>query len=76
MLLLNFARFVEYYKPGYVLVENVPGIVTNKESVLPQFLKKLSKLGYIGMAKGIVDMSHYGIPQSRRRFSLIATRLR
>jgi site-specific DNA-cytosine methylase len=23
----------------------------------------------------IIDMSHYGVPQSRRRFSLIATRL-
>ena len=55
-LLLNFARFVEYYKPGYVLVENVPGIVTNKESVLPQFLKKLAKLDY-KVTKGIVDMS-------------------
>lgn len=73
-LLLNFARFVEYYKPGYVLVENVPGIVTNKESVLPQFLKKLDKLGY-KVTKDIVDMSHYGVPQSRHRFSLIATRL-
>lgn len=73
-LLLNFARFVEYYKPGYVLVENVPGIVTNKESVLPQFLKKLNKLDY-KVTQGIVDMSHYGVPQSRRRFSLIATRL-
>ena len=74
MLLMNFARFVEHYKPGYVLVENVPGIVTNKESVLPQFLKKLDKLGY-KVTKDIVDMSHYGVPQSRRRFSLIATRL-
>lgn len=74
MLLLNFARFVEYYKPGYVLVENVPGIVTNKESVLPQFLKKLAKMDY-KVATDIVDMSHYGVPQSRRRFSLIATRL-
>ena len=73
-LLLNFARFVEYYKPGYVLVENVPGIVTNKESVLPQFLKKLAKMDY-KVATDIVDMSHYGVPQSRRRFSLIATRL-
>ena len=26
-LLINFARFIEYYRPGYVLVENVPGIV-------------------------------------------------
>lgn len=74
MLLLNFARFIEYYRPGYVLVENVPGIVTNKESVLPQFLKKLAKLNY-KIKWDIVDMSHYGVPQSRRRFSLIATRL-
>ena len=73
-LLLNFARFIEYYRPGYVLVENVPGIVTNKETVLPKFLKKLEKLGYTHKEE-IVDMSQYGIPQSRRRFSLIATRL-
>jgi len=73
-LLMNFARFIEYYKPGYVLVENVPGIVTNKETVLPKFLKKLEKLGYIHKEE-IVDMSKYGVPQSRRRFSLIATRV-
>lgn len=73
-LLMNFARFIEYYKPGYVLVENVPGIVTNKETVLPKFLKKLEKLGYTHKEE-IIDMSQYGVPQSRRRFSLIATRL-
>lgn len=74
-LLISFARFIEYYRPGYVLVENVPGIVTNKDSVLPRFLKKLQKWGYMHIAKDIVDMKNYGIPQSRRRFSLIATRL-
>lgn len=74
-LLMNFARFIEYYKPGYVLVENVPGIVSNKASVLPRFLNKLEQLGYHEPAKDIVDMSQYGVPQSRRRFSLIATRL-
>lgn len=45
-LLMNFARFIDYYKPGYVLVENVPGIVTNKETILPKFLRKIEKLGY------------------------------
>ncbi|MBO6306884.1 MAG: DNA cytosine methyltransferase [Paludibacteraceae bacterium] len=74
-LLIHFAKFIEYYRPGYVLVENVPGIVTNKESILPRFLEQLQKLGYAHIAKGVVDMSNYGIPQSRRRFSLIATRL-
>ena len=74
-LLRNFARFVEYYKPGYVLVENVPGILTNKQSIWPYFKAKLEKLGYKKMLYKIVDMSYYGVPQSRRRFSLIATRL-
>lgn len=74
-LLRNFARFIEYYKPGYVLVENVPGILTNKQSIWPLFYKKLKDLGYNKIVYDIIDMSHYGVPQSRRRFSLIATRL-
>lgn len=74
-LLIYFARFIDFYRPGYVLVENVPGIVTNKDSVLPQFLEQLHEWGYLRIAKEVVDMKHYGIPQSRRRFSLIATRL-
>ena len=43
-LLKNFARFIEYYRPGYVLVENVPGIITNKDSILPYFLRKLEDI--------------------------------
>lgn len=74
-LLRNFARFIEYYKPGYVLVENVPGILTNKQSIWPLFYKKLKDLGYNKIVYDIIDMSYYGVPQSRRRFSLIATRL-
>lgn len=73
-LLMNFFRFVEYYRPGYVLVENVPGILTNKDSILPEFLLKLKSIGYNEKNK-VVDMSYYGVPQTRKRFSLIATRL-
>ena len=79
-LLLRFQRFIEYYNPGYVLVENVPGILTNKETVLYDFLDFLKEHNY-GTANSrtckydIVNMKDYGIPQSRRRFSLIATRL-
>ena len=74
-LLRNFARFIEYYRPGYVLVENVPGILTNKQSIWPLFKKKLEELSYGKMLYKVIDMSYYSIPQSRRRFSLIATRL-
>lgn len=74
-LLKNFARFIEYYRPGFVLVENVPGILTNKNSILPFFLSKLEDLGYNNIVKEVVDLSYYGVPQTRRRFSLIATRI-
>lgn len=74
-LLRNFARFIDYYRPGYVLVENVPGILTNKQSIWPTFKKKLEALGYGKMLYKVIDMSYYGVPQSRKRFSLIATRL-
>ena len=74
-LLKNFARFVEYYRPGFILVENVPGIMTNKNSILPYFLNKLKSLGYENIIYKVVDMSKYGVPQSRKRFSLIATRI-
>lgn len=74
-LLKNFARFIDYYRPGFVLVENVPGILTNKNSILPYFLKKLEDLGYNNIVKEVVDLSYYGVPQTRRRFSLIATRI-
>lgn len=79
-LLLYFEKFIEYYRPGYVLVENVPGIMSNKESILNDFLQKLDQLGYGNKENGkcvydVVNMKNYGIPQNRRRFSLIATRL-
>lgn len=75
-LLLEFKRFVDYYHPGFVLVENVPGIITNRQTVLPEFLSFLEKKGYSSIDWDVVDMSYYGVPQSRRRFSLIASRVK
>ena len=46
-LLTEFTRFVKFFRPGYVVVENVPGISRNKsESGLGFLLKVLEKLGY------------------------------
>lgn len=73
-LLRNFARFIEYYNPGYVVVENVPGLKTNKKSILPEFLSFLKKKEYT-ISEKVVDLSYYGVPQSRKRFSLIASRV-
>jgi len=74
-LLMEFKRFVDYLQPGYVLVENVPGILGKKDkSGLDTFVADLEKKGY-KVHYEIVNMSDYGVPQSRRRFSLLATRL-
>lgn len=75
-LLLDFSRFIDYYNPGYVLVENVPGLMTRKDSVLPEFLEFLQNKGYTYIEQKIIDMSYYGVPQSRKRFSLIASRVK
>lgn len=74
-LLIEFKRFVDYFNPGYVLVENVPGILAKKDSSgLGSFVGSLEKKGY-KVHFDIVNMSEYGVPQSRRRFSLLATRV-
>jgi len=74
-LLKEFQRFVEFYRPGFVVVENVPGLEKKaKESGLKDFLDLLHALGYT-VEYGIYNLNEYGVPQTRRRFSLIATRV-
>ena len=74
-LLSHFARFVRYYKPDFVLVENVPGIQTvkGKFSPLADFVRLLDKLKYKHTLK-IVDCRDYGVPQTRKRLVLLASR--
>lgn len=73
-LLLEFGKFISASLPGWVIVENVPGILNKKGSALPDFLSLLAKLNY-RFIHDLVDLSKFGVPQSRHRFVLIATRL-
>jgi len=73
-LILDFQRFVEYFRPGFVIVENVPGISSKKESPMGCFIATLEVLGY-NVAQDVTDMSLFGIPQKRRRFTLLASRV-
>lgn len=75
-LLLEFARFVEYFRPGYVVVENVPGVLRRKEeSGLNQFIDWLKNNGYKNPHFEVHNVHNYGVPQNRKRFTLIASRL-
>ena len=74
-LLEDFWRFVCYYNPGYVVIENVPGMERRKsESRLDKFYEDLEQKGYEIYA-GIINAKYYGVPQSRKRFILIASRV-
>lgn len=73
-LLTSFAKFVKYYRPGYILLENVPGLATKKDSPLQSFLDLLSEMHY-DYDYRIVNAADYGVPQMRKRFILIASRL-
>ena len=74
-LLKEFHRFVKYYNPGFVVVENVPGLERKAvESGLKDFVTDLENRGY-KVHYDIFNLNEYGIPQTRRRFSLIASRV-
>lgn len=74
-LLEEFSRFVDWFRPGFVLIENVPGLESKKRPrILPPFKEFLRLRGY-GIAHGVINSNHYGVPQNRKRYLLIATRL-
>ncbi|MDY0090950.1 MAG: DNA cytosine methyltransferase [Flavobacteriaceae bacterium] len=74
-LLKEFRRFVEYFVPGYVIVENVPGVLRRKtESGLEDFIEWLESKDY-KVHFDVHEVSNYGVPQHRRRFTLIANRV-
>lgn len=74
-LLVEFERFVKYFNPGYVIVENVPGVLRKKaESGLEDFITWLAGSGYSVHFK-VHNTNDYGVPQNRRRFTLVANRI-
>jgi DNA (cytosine-5)-methyltransferase 1 len=74
-LLHEFHRFIKFYNPGYVVVENVPGIHNKmEESGLDKFIKDLENRGY-KVHHEVVNLNNYGVPETRKRFFLIANRV-
>lgn len=73
-LLNDFGRFIEAWRPEYIFVENVPGIQKIKKgSPLEGFLSLLKQLEYLYQYQ-VVSASSYGVPQTRKRLVLIASR--
>lgn len=74
-LLTDFQNFVDYFRPGFIVIENVPGIMTKQhESGLDVFLKFLDGNNYKKDFR-IINANDFGVPQTRKRFLLIASRV-
>ncbi len=71
-LLSFFQNFVEYYRPGFVFVENVPGF--KKSGPIGKFKEFLSNNGYT-FEENILNAAGFGVPQNRRRYALLASRV-
>ena len=75
-LLLEFLRFIQFFLPEYVFVENVPGLqnVYGKCGPFDTFVTALEKSLYKVEFK-VISSQDYGVPQKRKRLVLIASRL-
>jgi DNA (cytosine-5)-methyltransferase 1 len=70
-LLYQFGRLVKATTPDLVTMENVPSVA--KHAVFSDFVDTLRKLGYL-VHQEVVDCRLYGLPQSRNRMVLLASR--
>lgn len=77
-LLKQFSRIVDELAkhgdlaPEFITMENVPGLA--KQKVFDEFVEDLESLGYRVWHR-VVNCANYGLPQSRRRLVLLASRL-
>ena len=73
-LLYEFGRLVKDVQPDIVTMEIVPAIATFKlKTVLADFVNVLKEEGY-HVAHQVVYCPDYGIPQTRKRLVLLASR--
>lgn len=72
-LLNEFGRLIEETSPDFVTMENVPQLA--RHPILEDFVKTLDDLGY-QVFKTVIKCADYGIPQSRERLVLLASRYR
>ena len=75
-LVETFLDFVNYFEPKYVLLENVPGMLSlNAGSVAQLLIDTFKQLGY-NIRLGILQAGNYGLPQNRWRVFIWAAKNR
>ncbi len=72
-LWFEFARIIDELEPSWVVIENVPGLLSsNKGRDLAVILSWLGNRGY-GWSYRVLDAQYFGVPQRRRRVFIVAS---
>lgn len=75
VLYLKVARAAEVLQPAVAIVENVPAVRHDRNDVVSTTIEAFEKLGYAVDAR-VLDLALVGVPQHRRRFVLLASRVK
>jgi len=74
-LFYQFVRVVRLLKPWYVLMENVPGILTIKDGKVKRaIIEEFKDAGYPDMSVRIIEAATLGVPQLRTRAIFVGNR--
>lgn len=69
-----FGQLVDEVEPDFIFSENVPGIEEKYNGkIMNSFISTISKK-YYPPAKEIIDAKSYGVPQTRKRLIIMASR--
>ena len=75
-LFKEFFRYVDIIRPDWLVIENVPGLRdTARGFFLKRILADLSSHDY-SSRHGMLNAVDFGVPQKRRRYFIVAQRLR
>jgi DNA (cytosine-5)-methyltransferase 1 len=70
-LFLNFAQYVDYYRPKMLVLENVVGLATHKGGATIETMREaFDAVGYETDWR-ILNAAHYGVPQKRERLVML-----
>ena len=74
-LFREYIRIVEGIRPDFVVMENVPGILTiDQGRVKDEIVRQFDAIGYPGMSVRILEAAAFGVPQLRPRAIFIANK--
>jgi len=75
LLFKQFIRVAKLMKPWFLLMENVPGILTmSNGQVKDTIIKAFEEIGYPNVSVRILEAAKYGVPQYRSRAIFIGNR--